>query len=573
MRGVGGYVVLPPSRLTNGTYTWQDDQGPGDAPILPIPDAIAALLTRQATQRSRVIGPEIPEGERNETLTSLAGTMRRRGMTPGAIFAALRHENRARCNPPLPDAEIQRIADSAVTWQPVSTETKAEPYHLTDTGNAARFVRDHGDVVRFDWTAGRWLVWDGKRWAPDDDGQTERLATLTVRRMYAEAATIEDKDTRKAAIRWPLSCEGDYRLRAMLRRAQSHERVVTRQDRLDRSGWLLNCSNGTLDLRTGELRAHDPADMLTKLVPVAYNPDAQAPRWERFEREISSDDAELIRFKQRAFGSALTGDCREQVIFINWGTGANGKSTELGAIREVLGPDYALRTPTKTLLVNRSEGIPNDVARLRGARFVAAFEPEGGRRLAESLIKEFTGGDPIAARFLHHEYFEFIPEFKLFLCTNHKPVIRGSDHAIWRRIRLIPYTLTLAEEDQDKTLPEKLRAEAEGILAWLVRGCLAWQAEGLGKPEAVREATASYRDEMDVLGGFLTDSCIMGPELTATASLLHTAYLTWCETNGEKPISKTALGLALQERGLTATRIRQGASVHRAWRGIGIRTE
>jgi putative DNA primase/helicase len=264
-------------------------------------------------------------------------------------------------------------------------------------------------------------------------------------------------------------------------------------------------------------------------------------------------------------GYSLTGDTREQVLFLLHGSGANGKSTFLEVIQALLG-EYALQTPAETLVQKQGEGIPNDVARLKGARFVAASETEEGKRLAEGMVKKMTGGDVLTARFLHQEYFEFKPEFKLFLATNHKPLIRGTDHAIWRRIRLIPFQVQIPDAEKDKALPEKLKAERSGILTWALEGCRSWQQEGLSTPAEVLQATEAYRDEMDILKDFLESCCIEKAEAEAKVSDLYAAYVAWCEANGERPLTQRAFGMKLSERGLGQRRTK----VARYWVGIGL---
>jgi putative DNA primase/helicase len=560
VRAGESYVLAAGSIHPNGgEYHWAMGARPEDVPILAFPPVLAERL-HNGHHAEPVIGP-IEKGRRNDALFSLAGTMRRRAFSVEAIEAALRVEN-ARCSPPLPDDEIRKIAASSGRYAPA-----AEPRNRTDLGNAGRFAERHADNVRYCYPWGRWLQWDGRRWAQDQTGEVPKLAKLTVRSIYAESASIEDEDERKAWGKWALASEFQSRIEAMLALAQSEPGIAVLPDALDSHPWLLNVRNGTLDLRTGQLKAHTPSDQLTALVPLEYHPEAECPTWRDFEREISNGDDALVTHKQRAFGYALTGCTSEQCLFVLYGTGQNGKSTELNTIRTLLGSDYALHTPTETLLINdRGGGVPNDVARLRGARYVTAIESEQGRRLAEALIKQMTGGDPIAARFMRAEWFEFMPTHKLFLAVNHKPIIRGTDLAIWRRIRLWPYTVTIPPEKQDKKLPEKLLAEAEGILAWLVKGCLEWQHEGLGVPASVTKATGDYRTEMDVLGAFVADLCLETPMATAFAKDLYVAYTGWCEANGEKPITKTAFGLRLQERGHRPWRDMNA----RGWQGIGL---
>jgi putative DNA primase/helicase len=333
---------------------------------------------------------------------------------------------------------------------------------------------------------------------------------------------------------------------------------------------LLNCNNGTVDLSTGELRHHDRADLLTCLAPVDFDKGAPCQVWENFVYEIQEKNIEVYEFLQRILGYALTGFTREQCLFILWGSGANGKSTLINLVTRLLGK-YARNTPVETLLDKKRGGeIPIDVARLDGPRLVTAKEVDRGRRLSESLIKELTGQDTISARFLYGEFFDFIPKFKLFLSTNHMPIIRGTDNAIWRRIKLIRFPVQIPEEEWDQDLPEKLWAEAPGILNWLVEGCLSWQKWGLNVPEAVKESTAEFRGEMDVLADFLAERCIIASDKSGTAKELYQCYKDWAEDQGlsEREILKQrTFGMALSERGFRRHRSTHGR--HR-WTGLGV---
>ncbi len=446
--------------------------------------------------------------------------------------------------------------------------------HKTDMGNAQKLVNVHGSGLRYCWPWKKWFVWDGVRWKPDDTGEIYRCAKETVRLMFIDAAGASgqasniDQKTAKHAMR----SESKQALRAMVELAQSEPGIPILPHELDTDPWKLTVADGTLDLKTGKLNSHEKEDFITKLAPVNYNPNAVAPIWESFLNRIMDDNQQLIDFLQRAGGYSLTGDTSERILFILHGRGANGKTTFLETIRALLG-DYSLRTPTETLLAKfrGGGGIPNDVARLRGARLVTATESDEGRRLAEATIKDLTGGDTISARFLHAEFFEFKPKCKLWLGTNHKPEIRGTDKAIWDRIRLIPFEVVIPEDEQDKHLIDKLKKELPGILAWAVKGCLKWQKDGLlNIPDAVKEATASYRTEMDILGGFLIDCCRIEQRLEVTVKALYDAYTTWCETNGDKPIGKRTFGRRLNERGFDSHRGTGGTWI---WMGIEIKTE
>jgi putative DNA primase/helicase len=309
---------------------------------------------------------------------------------------------------------------------------------------------------------------------------------------------------------------------------------------------------------------------MTKIAPYPYNPKAKCPIWLEHLNKIFNGDQEIIHFLQQAFGYSMTGSTSERVIFISWGSGANGKSITHDTIARAIG-DYSMRTPTETLLIKRNEGIPNDVARLMGARFVYASEAEQGKRLAESLIKDMSGGEKIAARFMRAEWFEFYPEFKIWLSTNHKPIIRGTDNAIWDRIRLVPFDVTIPENERIKkeVFEEILGGEMEGILAWLVEGCLDWQQNGLTTPGAVKAATGEYRNEMDVIGEFLAECCLTGEGLSATAKDLYAAYETFCDENGDKAVSKKMFGMKLEEKGFDSFRGTRGV---RTWIGLSVNT-
>lgn len=426
---------------------------------------------------------------------------------------------------------------------------------LTDLGNAERFAYENAETLRYCQPYGAWMIFDGKRWVRDNSNAIVSLVKKSIRGGYAAISQMTDGSRRAEIAGWLAASESASRVRACTELAKSELPGIPEQ--FDADPWLLNLENGTLDLRTLALRAHDSDDLITKFAGSRYDPDALCPVWEATLDRVFAGNERLIDYVRRTFGYALTAETSEQCLFVAYGAGANGKTTILRAISDMMG-DYAMSTPTDSLLVKREGGIPNDLARLKGARLVTATEADQGRRLAESLVKQLTGGDPITARFLHAEYFQFYPTFKLFLATNHKPVIRGTDHAIWRRIRLIPFEVTIPTAEQDPDLPAKLHEECSGILNWCLLGLEEWKAERLGYPEEIREATDGYRLEMDDVGAFLDEAFEADPGGMISVRTVYEGYEKWRSENGGPEISKRKLAGTLRERGFDDVRRNDG---------------
>jgi putative DNA primase/helicase len=546
VRGDGGYVIAPPSS------GYAVAQGSPDS-VVDAPEWLIELVREDREASAEPLGDTIPERQRNTSLTSLAGSMRLRNASTASILAALNEENQRKCRPPLSWREIVNIARSVGRYAPGSLPT-------TDLGNAERLAGRHGHDLVHVYGLG-WHVWTGRIWERDETGQVERRAKETVRSIYEEAAQTADDEKRKALATWAKQSESASRLGAMISLARSEPSIPLKADQLDSDPWLMNVQNGTLDLRTGDLKPHERDDLITKLAPVEYDPDATAPTWEKVLEQVLPNQA-VRDFVQRYAGYSLTGDVSEQILLFLYGTGANGKSTLINALLEVMG-DYAKQAAPE-LLTLKHGAHPTELADLKGARFVASIEVEEGKRLAESLVKQMTGGDRIKARFMRQDFFEFDPTHKIWLAANHRPVVRGTDHAIWRRIKLVPFEVTIPEPKQDPKLPEKLRAELPGILAWVVRGCLEWQREGLGEPEEVRSATESYRADMDPIGEFLEEMCILNENAWTAASELRRGYLGWAKDAGENPLDWHAVTDRLKERGCREKRRHVG----RGWQGI-----
>jgi len=439
-----------------------------------------------------------------------------------------------------------------------SEDGRRLPY--SDYTNACALVRAHGQDLRYCWPWGRWLVWTGTHWQSDETGVVMRYAKSTIKRLAQRAPDLDDTAL-KALLSHIKSSLGTAKLKAMIESAQSEPESPVLPDALDADRWLLNCTNGTLDLRTGTLRPHNRADLLTKALPVAYEPDALCSTWDTFLDRIMGGNTNLISFLQRAVGYALTGVIREHVLLILWGTGRNGKSTFLNALLKVLGA-YGVKAPSELLMVSQNDRHPTEKTLLHGKRFAITVETEQGRKLAEAFVKEATGGDPITARRMREDPWTFEPTHKVFLATNHKPDITGTDNAIWERIKLVEFNVTIPPTERDTTLPDKLHTELPGILAWAVRGCLAWQQNGLGEPDEVQQATAGYRASMDVLGEFIAECCLVDPRCNTKANELYEAYKRW---RGDGAEDQRTWGMALTERGFE-----RYTNNGTRYRGIGI---
>ncbi len=514
----------------------------------------------------------------------------------GLTLASLRHWADADSGAPTPAPVYtnghtppavngaHHVDESAKPGTPAEAQD-AGPEQLTDTGNARRFARQHGHNLRYVATYGKWLVWDGQRWTLDETGQVMRWAKETAMSFYADAArfnelaaaalakaqaaALEDDpaigETANAELKrlqklaashakHALICQGRARLEAMVKLAESEPPIPARAGDFDQAPWLLNCTNGTLDLRTFKLHAHRRGDMLTQLCPTPYEPGAQCPTWLAHLERIFDGDAELTSYFHRYAGYCLTGDVSEQTLLIPHGSGANGKSVTVRAVLDVMGPDYAGQAAPDLLVMSRDRH-PTELADLRGKRLIASIEVDDGRRMAEGLVKQLTGGDFVKARRMREDFFQFEPTAKLFLVTNHKPEVRGTDHAIWRRIRLLPFEVTIPAKERDKKLQAKLQAEAAGILAWLVRGCLAWQREGLEPPQKVMAATQEYQAENDTIGAFLEECTAKHEGARVKANTLFQAYEAWCDQWGEKArLNGKRFGQAIAERGFVKER-------------------
>lgn len=441
-------------------------------------------------------------------------------------------------------------------------------YAYTDLGNARRFVgRNRGRFLHAR-EESVWLEWRDGRWRRDVTGAAERAAKAVAEELWRQVPSIQGEKERKAAANWAITSQSAPRLRAMLELAATELDFVVRLEHLDADPLLLSCGNGTLDLRTGKLRAPDPTDLISRGTDVVYRPDAHRARWEQFLREVFASDEDLIAYVKRAYGSCLTGDTRDRLLLIEHGQRFNGKSTLNNAFMRMLGDDLAQVAPIRLVMRGRASEIPNEIARLHRRRFVVVAETADGRKLNEAQVKALTGRDKVPARYLRQEWFEFVPEFKLVLYTNYRPRIDGSDGAVWDRVKLIPFNVSFAEHE-DKDLDTKLAAELEGILAWAVEGCLDWRKQGLGTCTAVEEATAAYRIENDTFGIFIRDCCELAETFTVPKVDLRAACTAFYHSEGDEPPSAVAIGRALASLGVHESKT--GGT--RMYKGIRLTTE
>lgn len=599
IRAAGGYVVAPPSLHVSGRrYRWLDElRAPAVAPawFLELIERAARSTNgngraHNATddpnaQRGGNDGGDIPEGQRNETLASIAGRMRWANLTVDEITAALLRVNSKRCKPPLDEDEVRKIARSMSRYAvgddeepsangkhdtpPTGKEQEHAPragepivagVRCSDVGNGERLAACVAGRYRAVPGAKQpWHVYASGRWERDERGSIAQEAKRATLDLYGRLADLEDDKERKRLRDHAVRSESQRSLQAAMALATTDPRIATSAAAFDATPGLLNVRNGTVDLTAGRLRSHDPGDLLTKQAPVCFDPTATAPTWERFLAEIIPD-ADERAWLQRYLGYTALGEPSEQVVAIAHGGGQNGKSTLRDVIQGLMGP-YAMGASIETFLSQRHESgggnATPDLARLPGVRYLFASEPGAGRRLHVGRIKEMSGGESIVARPLYGAPFEFVPQFSLWLSTNKKPVVPGDDPALWRRLRLVPFDVKIPEARRVLGLADRILAdEASGVLNWILEGLRLWQQEGrLPVAERIEQATAAYRAESDEIGQFLAQCCEVGETLRVGATELYQAFVRWFGREiGEKPPSQTAFGRDLGERGFDSAR-------------------
>lgn len=549
-------------------------------------------LKRARAYLAGIPGAVSGQGGHDQTWTAAQAMVRGFDLDEHEALELLVADYNPRCDPSWSERELQhKVRDAAQRSQLTrgylldekpkprlvsSNPTPDKPpvarltEKLTDVGNALRLIDVHGNNLRYVNSWDKWLVWDGKRWAFDERLTVQHYASGLGVLWFSDADGIDDPGVADKVRKHAKRSLNRGGVEAAVALARAVPGVAVTVGELDVDPWVLNVANGTIDLRTGALQAHRSQDMLTKLAPWKYDAGASCPVWMAFLRRVLGDRPALFDYVQRALGYALTGDVSEQCLFFLHGGGKNGKSTFVTVLLELMG-DYARAGAPNLLLSKQGETHPTEQADLFARRLVVCQETEEGKRWDESTVKQLTGGDMIAARRMREDFWQFKPTHKFFVTGNHKPSVTGTDEGIWRRLNLIPFTVTIPVEERDPHLIDKLRAEYPAILAWLVDGCRRWQSSSLDRdrPAEVTEAVAQYREEQDTFGDFLGEKCVVGEdEARITRAALRRLYDDWCKENGAAALGPQRFTAKIRDRGCSPAKVWTGAGSRDGWSRI-----
>lgn len=574
----GGYVILPPSsHISGGRYDWINW---GQEPT-PMPADILLDITNGGNRGSGPVDLEetdkilqgVPEGQRDDTLFRAACRWRRQlGNNKQAVMTLALTAAR-NCDPPFPDEQAVKCVDSAfkqdhedsfVAWQgQINDEHSLHP--LTDLGNANRYVDHFGEDITYVEGWG-WLVWSDIGWSRDGMDRAQELTHQIPEVLVTEARRLEDTGADKTIVKrwlkWSTDSQSAGRLSAVTQVARSISRVRKSVEDFDADDYQLACRNGVVDLRTGAMRPLDRNDLVTKNTGVIYDPTYRLPAFEKFMLDSCDGDMELVQYMQRAVGYTLTGSNAEEAFFMLSGPPASGKSTLLDGIHAAMG-SYATTSQSETFMHRKGQPPPsNELARLAGMRLVSVSEIKEGESFNEAIIKQFTGGDRVTARFLYQDSFEFRPQFKLWIGTNHPP--DAKDDALWRRIKKIPFRRSLAFNERDPNLKSMLRDPDVGgraILAWAVRGAMDWSQGGLQQPATVSAEIVSYRMDQDREGQFINDCISSAPGATTPMNSMYNAYKQWCSITNEYIKRQPQFQKMMEARGISVGRDDSGTVI------------
>lgn len=443
------------------------------------------------------------------------------------------------------------------------TPKKSPPLHpkgraFSQFGLAKRFVDQYGDRVRYVEAWNKWLIWNGQRWQMDTTGQVRDFGASTIESLLIEAEHLEDKPKRSALLEFGHESQRRLVVKDLLELAQVDRAIAVQHDQLDRAKLSLTVKNGQLNLKTGRLNSHSVKNLNTRSTDIEWDAEAECPRWLEFLNEVMDGNQELIAFLKRAFGYSLTGEVSEQVLLFLHGDGSNGKSVLCAVLLELLG-DFAHHAPPSLLVASKKADHPTAQAGLFGKRAVICQEVGQDQRFDEVTLKLLTGGDPITTRRMREDWWTYQPTHTLWLAANHQPDIRGRDHAIWRRILLIPFNVTFGKKGspkKDRKLLAKLLAELPGILRWSVEGAKEWQKNGLKPPDEVFKAVNAYRERNDVISSFVDQCVVLDKHCIdgVSARDMYVAFSLWCRETGETAFKQRAFGPAMVDKGLSSQR-------------------
>jgi len=559
IRANGGHIVAPGSIIDGNPYQFEDQ----DKEIAELPDELLKILTTQsvkpksisrnqvyhASQQSSLIG--IKKGYRDVAIYKHSCILRKNDVpydVAESQILTIAHN----CIPPFPDNEAIKCLKSAYR------SFKPKPKNPTDVGNAERLIADYGGDIRYVYEYKSWIYWEDNIWISDETGHMNRLAKQVAKSIFLEAENEENEDIQKRLYSHAFSSENLKRLSSMVDVATTEKGTTISQSTLDSDKYLLGVKNGTVDLKTGSLISSTKSQMITKQANVDFDVDANCPVWKNALSQMMAGDHDVVEYLQRAVGYSLTGDTREHLLFFLHGFGENGKSVFINIIQKLLN-DYAAQTPVSTIMKKAKGNIPNDIARLKGARFVSTTETEEDSRISDAEIKHMTGGDIVTARFLHKEYFEFTPQFKLWVSGNYKPIL-GEDHGIWRRVILIPFEVTFDEKTRDDQLENKLLQELPGILNWAIEGCIKWQNQSLknNPPKKISNATNEYKSDNDRIDSWVYDCCLKDLSSSAKSTELYESFRNWAVANGESSMSHRTFSQKMVERRYAKKRTNAG---------------